>query len=189
MRRRHVDHDEEHENQERWLLSYADMITLLCALFIMLYALSVLDLRKFSAFQESFNKHLGKGVEAAKGPDDLPTGRLITKDPGALNGTKMPTAPPKPAELIAPAPKSKPIANRKDLAELKKKMEFDIKKAGLSGKVEIALDERGLVVFVASGVLFDSGEAALLPNGVQILDRLAPVFGRVGNDLIVEGHT
>src|SRR3954452_24612568 len=125
MRRRHTEHDEEHENHERWLLSYADMITLLCALFIMLYAMSVLDLRKFSAVQESFNKHLGKGVEAAKGPDETPTGRLVTIKPGALDGSKM--REPRPL----PAAKKLPLANRKDLAELKKKMEADIKKAGL----------------------------------------------------------
>src|SRR3954469_707627 len=97
MRRRHVEHDEEHENHERWLLTYADMITLLLALFMMLYAMSVLDLRKFSAFQESFNKHLGKGVEAAKGPDETPTGRLVTIKPGALDGSKMQEPRPLPA--------------------------------------------------------------------------------------------
>ena len=55
--------------------------------------------------------------------------------------------------------------------------------------MQVALDDRGVVVYVTSGVLFDSGSATLLPEGAHLLDGLAPVFAGVGNDLDIEGHT
>src|SRR5438445_8595871 len=59
-RRHRGGHEEEHENHERWLITYADMITLLMAFFVMMYGLSILDLKKFDQFKAGVAKQLGK---------------------------------------------------------------------------------------------------------------------------------
>src|SRR5690242_3142691 len=64
-------HEEEHENHERWLVSYADMITLLAALFIVLFAMSRLDLAKFEKFAHALNSSLGSGTSASNKPSVL----------------------------------------------------------------------------------------------------------------------
>ena len=70
-RRAHHPHEEEHENAERWLVSYADMITLLAALFIVLFAMSRLDLAKFQKFAGALNSSLGGGTAASQKPSVL----------------------------------------------------------------------------------------------------------------------
>ena len=90
-RRQHGAHEEEHENHERWLLTYADLITLLLALFMMLYAMSVLDLKKYEAFQEAFTQGMGKHVHALPGDGDPPNGKKLQTTPGATNGQPVAT--------------------------------------------------------------------------------------------------
>ena len=176
-RRRHD--DEEHENHERWLITYADMITLLLALFMMLYALSVLDLQKFQAFREAFNNGAKSGVQTQGLPQDKnpPQGDPKTEVPGAT--------PAQPARAVAPHT----ITDKQAADKLKQRLEKAIAKAGLSRQVSVALDARGVVVFVTDGVLFSSGEATLQPQGGRLLGGLVPVLAGVGNELEVEGHT
>ena len=169
-RRRHAAHEEEHDNHERWLLTYADLITLLLALFMMLYAMSVLDLRKYQAFQEAFTK--GMGGHPVK------QATQIAPDPntGAL-----------------PLPSATPVASRTlDQEQLKKlmhKLQKDLDAAGLQDEVQLELQPRGLVMNVISGVLFGSGSASLTSRGDALLGSLGTVFTTFDNNLVVEGHT
>ena len=169
MRRRHqAHHEEEHENHERWLLTYADLITLLLALFMMLYAMSVLDLRKYQAFQEAFTQ--GMGGHKTKANDIAPET-------------------PEPIGTPAPASKAKQSLDQEELKALKARLEKLLHKAGLQDEVQLALESRGLVMNVVSGVLFDSSSATLTTRGKALLKSLEPVFDSFGNKLVVEGHT
>lgn len=170
MRRRHHEHtEEEHTNHERWLLTYADLITLLLALFMMLYAMSVLDLRKYQAFQEAFTQGLGghktKANEIA--PDNQPTA--------------IPTS--------SPRPETAKSLDQEDLKKLKVRLEKMLKDAGLQDEVQLQLEARGLVMNVVSGVLFPSASATLTSNGEALLKSLETVFASFSNQLVVEGHT
>ena len=112
MRRRHTEHtEEEHASHERWLLTYADLITLLLALFMMLYAMSVLDLRKYQAFQEAFTQ--GLGGHKTKANEIAPD-----KEPSAT-----PSA--------SPAPETPKSLDQEDLKKLKVRLEKMLKDAGL----------------------------------------------------------
>lgn len=184
-RRRHGAHEEEPENHERWLVSYADMVTLLFALFIVLYAMSVIDLNKYKAFQQSFNSELGQGVEAMAGEDDTPSGSQVDDAPGPEDGTVHAAS----TEQQVVAATVIGEAERVQLEELRERLLAALEAAGLAGAVEVALDDRGLVVFVSDAVLFSSGEAELLPQGRELLGRLGDVLSGVGNELVVEGHT
>ena len=181
-RRHHAGHDEEHENHERWLLTYADLITLLLALFMMLYAMSVLDLKKYEAFQEAFTQGMGKHVHSFPGKGDPPNGQKLATKPGANIGTPDPS--PSPASL-----QLKPQLDATELSKLKEKIEEEIALTGLKGQLDVDLDPRGLVVNVVSGVLFSSGQASLTTNGERLLDALGAIFQTMGNPLVIEGHT
>jgi chemotaxis protein MotB len=171
-RRRHAVHEEEHDNHERWLLTYADLITLLLALFMMLYAMSVLDLRKYQAFQEAFTKGMGgHPVKAAHdiSPKDSPT------------SSPLPTT--------SPYPVAAKSLDQEQLKELMKKLQKELAAAGLQDEVQLELQSRGLVLNIVSGVLFQSGAAALTTQGRALLGSLGVVFTTFANNMVVEGHT
>ena len=170
MRRRHAEHEEEHGNHERWLLTYADLITLLLALFMMLYAMSVLDLRKYQAFQEAFTQGMGGHKTQA---NDIA--------PETPNPVTIPSA--------TPVPDASKALDQEELKKLKKKLEKQLKDAGLQDEVQLELQSRGLVMNVVSGVLFDSASATLTKQGEALLGSLEVVFASVSNQLVVEGHT
>jgi len=163
-------HEEEHENHERWLLTYADLITLLLALFMMLYAMSVLDLRKYQAFQEAFTQGLGGHKTQA---NDIA--------PETKNPVTIPSA--------TPVPESKDNLDQEELKKLKKRLEKQLKDAGMQDDVQLELQARGLVMNVVSGVLFDTASATLTKQGEALLGSLEPVFGSFANKLVIEGHT
>jgi chemotaxis protein MotB len=169
--RKHAAHEEEHENSERWLLTYADMITLLLALFMMLYAMSQLDIAKYQKFQEAFTKGMGgHPVEEAKeiAPDDA-TSTVAAQAAGS-------------ATVL-------PSLDQEQLKALKKKLEKALTTAGLQDQVQLELQPRGLVMNVVSGVLFPSGSASLTKGGDALLHNVGKVFTTFGNKMVVEGHT
>ena len=176
-KRRHAHHEEEHENHERWLVSYADMMTLLFALFLVLYAMSVVDLNKFKAFREAFTESLYDGVQALPEEGNPPIG-----DPHL----ELAGGPPEPTDTTVNAAPVPPASNEvTDPGEL----EAAIAAIGLSQQVSVALDDRGVAVYVTDGVLFDSGKAQLKTEGQHLLQGVMPILAGVGNKLIVEGHT
>ncbi|MCW2599373.1 MAG: OmpA/MotB domain protein [Frankiales bacterium] len=181
-RRRHAVHEEGHENQDRWLLTYADLITLLLALFMMLYAMSVLDLKKYEAFQEAFTQGMGKHVHSMPGVGDPPNGQKLQTKPGALVGKPDPSPSPVSDQL-------KPALDQAALRDLKKKLDHELALTGLQNEVQVDLDPRGLVVNVVSGVLFDSAQATVTYRGQRLLTSLGVVFSSMRNPLVVEGHT
>jgi chemotaxis protein MotB len=171
-RRRHAVHEEEHDNAERWLLTYADLITLLLALFMMLYAMSVLDLRKYQAFQEAFTQ--GMGGHPVRAAHDI-------------SPQDSPTEAPQPTS--SPYPGAAKTLDQEELKELMKRLQKELAAAGLQDEVQLELQSRGLVLNIVSGVLFQSGAASLTTQGRALLGSLGVVFTTFGNNLIVEGHT
>jgi chemotaxis protein MotB len=182
--RRHEDH-EEHPS-EAWLIALADMMTLLMVTFLMMFAISNLDLKKFQTFKEAFAKGTGtvlpqlpgEGVPTEGDPTDKP---LAPKD-----GDPSPKESAWAANVGGPG---KPSLDKTKLEELRKVLVQKVKQAGLADRVDVASDPRGIVLYVTNGVLFDSGAARLTPAGNLLLDGLGPVFRSMSNQMIVEGHT
>lgn len=160
MSRRRQSH-EEHENSERWLLTYADLITLLLAFFIVMYSMSKVDAKKFGAVSTALHKILSGG------------GLLLKGDLGTV---VAPTQSYVPSESI-------------DLKIVMGKMEEDLKSAALSGKLRIKQDARGVVLSLSDKVLFESGKAEIQPGARAILDTLATLLAKYPNEVRVEGHT
>ncbi len=149
----------------RWLLTYADMITLLMAFFIMMYAMSVLDLKKFQELAVSVRSGFGVDVKELK-----PAG----KTPGGAT----------------PAPLSLPFTSGKSLITIGAHVRADIKKAGLLQKVRItSQDDKLIIRMMADGLFFDRGSADLRRDVRVILNAVASAVRDIPTDIRVEGHT
>lgn len=213
----HGGHEEEHEehvNHEAWVIPYADMLTLLMALFLMLWATSSVDEKKFAALADSLRDAFtgsGTGAESqvyvSSGNPGLLAGQETGVDQGDLN---TPPTLPDPAEATraevvadvqnTPAA-TKALQREREQAEAKQRenatMNSVQKKIASRAEVEGVLEalsfkreERGLVVtVVADNVLFDSGSATLKPRGEQILRIVTEELRGVPNGVVVEGHT
>jgi chemotaxis protein MotB len=202
-RRGHEEEHEEHENHERWLVSYADMMTLLMVLFIVMFAISQVDEKKFAALKTGLAAGFGAPVAILSGGDQmLDPGGAVAPDSVNLAGAagaKTPSAALDPSRAVQPervaqlakaqeeAQVSKEVENlAKAQAELKKQLAAK----GLEKGASFRFDERGLVVSIATDdVLFDSGGAGLRERGREILDVLAPTLEKLPNRLSIDGHT
>jgi len=199
-RRRPKKHEEEeHENHERWLVSYADMVTLLMCLFIVLYAMSQVDKDKFAALASGLSETFGGPITVTPGP--TPEGSVLDGLDGAVDiAAAIPPDPsiPRPEVDAAAAAAASERAQRvateaasayDELAAARDELEKALAEAGHAGSAQYEIDERGLVVhIVADAVLFDAEQAVLRSEGRTILDAVAPTLTGLPNVLRVEGH-
>lgn len=180
-RKKHADH-EEHENHERWLITYADMITLLMAFFVMMYGLSILDLKKFDEFKAGVAKQLGKAPVLDGGQGILIAGNGVAESSAPNIGAGPRTGADDAVEQTGEL-------DQAQLSQLAVHVRKRLEEAGLAGSAELELDPRGLVVYVASRVLYPSGSAMLEWDGRRVLDQLAQALAPIDNHIIIEGHT
>ncbi|MGI9862064.1 OmpA family protein [Moorella naiadis] len=159
------------DNQERWLLTYSDLITLLMIFFVVMYAISDTNAQKLAALASS----LTQTFTGAPATCVLPDGGLPSVVPG-----------------IAPAPGDAAAGGTKESAELARaraELQQYIQQEGLEGQVTLRTEDRGLVVSMADAVLFPSGSAELTPDARTILQQVGRALARLPNYLRVEGHT
>lgn len=160
--RRH--HDEAHgDNQERWLLTYADMITLLLVLFIVLFALSKINQAKYKQFEESVSDDKVVGDSVVHGTSSTPS-----HGPRPLSATK----------------------NGDQLSGIEKALSQALAQRGMLGDVTLAINSTGLVEgLVADSAFFQVDSAQLSPLGQQIIDTSGRVLARYANDVNIAGYT
>ncbi len=181
-------------NHERWMISYADMLTLLLALFIVMFAISKVDQQKFIQFAQGANAAFGGSGQVVlngQGGSEMGSdGIMQNNKPPATDG--MNVDPGKAAQMIAAeqARQSAQAAEKQRLDELKKKLEKDLSDRGLRDAVQLKIDERGLVVNILTDqVIFDSGSATIRTEGARLLDLIAPSVKALPNKITIEGHT
>jgi chemotaxis protein MotB len=164
----------EHENHERWLISYADFITLLFAFFVVMFASSQADKQKQQQVAESVKTALEKGAQASS-QKYIPKGLEDPKGTGGMNKAKdnVESAQAAAAEL---APEMKMLSQALDK---------DIK----AGKIEVHMEARGLVVSLHEGAFFGSGDDKIVPASYPSISKIATVIKDVGNPVRLEGHT
>ena len=154
----------EHENGERWLLTYADMITLLMAFFIMLYSMSQLDLKKFSAVTGSIQAQLGG------------TGVLE----GSMNSEQGP-------ELRSGSPGIMPSLST---GALKQTLEEDLGPLMAASGLRITTRDGEIKLSLPATTLhFASGSAEPTKGMLRVLQRLAAALSRTDCAVKVTGHT
>ncbi len=196
----HEEEHAEHENEERWLLTYADMITLLMVLFIVMFAISQVDQKKFMALKTGLAAGFGAPVTMLNGATGmLDVGGSIAPDSVNIAGAAGSKGASDSKDTINPAAVSQ-LATATEQAAVSKEVEKlkqaraalqkALAAAGLKNGATFRFDERGLVVSIATDkVLFDNGRATLRPQGRRILDVIAPTLKALPNQISVDGHT
>jgi chemotaxis protein MotB len=169
----------EPENHERWLVSYADFITLLFAFFVVMFATSQTDKTKAKAVEDSVKKALSEGELSSivvtmfgGSPKDKGKGNAQMHGPGG-------------AEKVLEKPAGQLAELLPSLQVLSKDLEEEIK----SGKIQIIMEPRGLVVSFRQASLFPSGTAVVLPDARQPVSKIARAISEIPNPVRLEGHT
>ena len=175
-------HVEESHTNERWLLTYSDMITLLMALFIVMFAMSNVNQTKFESLQQSLSEAFSGRILG---------GESIVQTGGSVQATESNPAvqPQTLTPMTSGTPEAK--AEQEDFRRLKARIDGVIAEQGLQRKVESVIEKRGLAVRVMSdGLLFESGSADVRPEAVPVLDKLGKVLAvDKAHPFRIEGHT
>ncbi|MFN3865167.1 MAG: flagellar motor protein MotB [Demequina sp.] len=183
-------HEEEHESHERWAVSYADMMTVLLALFIVLYAMSAVDQEKFDDLRQSLAVGFGNPAPVIMGGS---TGALSGLESFEIAPDFTTVATDDRAQDTAAAGGHGDYldASREyaQLADIQARLAQRLSDQGLAVHVTFQIDSRGLVVgLVGSNVFFGADDATLTPVATRVIDALAGPLSEQPRSLSVEGH-
>ncbi|SDQ19901.1 flagellar motor protein MotB [Quadrisphaera sp. DSM 44207] len=195
-RARRGGHEEEHENHERWAVSYGDMMTVLMALFLVLFAMSNVDQAKYEALKASLAVGFGNAALPVAGGDSVIEASSGEPNPVEIvrsaSGIEVGAAPEQASGAGSGAPESAEIAARAEasrLVEIREQLEEALAAQSLSDRASLTITERGLVVtVVADEIFFADASAAIQPTGLRVVDAVAPVLAGLPEDVAVEGH-
>lgn len=176
-------------NQERWLLTYSDLITLLMVFFVVMYAISEADKGKFIQLRSSMQKAFtGESVGGSEGSQILDG-----KGTALLDGLEA-----RPPAAVQEGAGNAPAVSRSSSAAAEAGVILDqirevilplAEQEGVAESVHVYRVPEGVMVSLSGNLLFDSGKAELRLEGVTFLHALAEVVQTLTNHLRVEGHT
>jgi chemotaxis protein MotB len=161
--------DDEPENHERWLISYADFITLLFAFFVVMYAISAVNIGKYKIFSDALGDAFG-GKGAAQ-PVNTEVPNLPVPNPALKRRV----------ELLR--------KEKEQMTKLAQDLLSTMAPLVKEGKVRVTQNSRGVSVEINASVLFDPGDARLMPESVEALRAVASLLKADSHDVQVEGHT
>jgi chemotaxis protein MotB len=150
----------EKDRSERWLLTYADLITLLLIFFIVLYSMSKIDAKRF----EEMSKSLAIAFGSAGRSGMLDAGRSVI-------------------------PGDRVYKEQLEMQNTEERIRRMIAQQGLEGKISTDLGARGLVVSVKDTVLFSVGSADLTPAARGIMKNVTTILRGMPNAIRIEGHS
>jgi chemotaxis protein MotB len=189
-RSHHHDEHEEHVNHEAWVIPYADMLTLLMGLFLVLWAIGNEDLAKLRQFSQSFADQVGISSPFSGGSG------LLAAEAAAASTTTIAPVPPGEVEAGRAALAREAAAGQfaaaaaRELDRAEAVIRDRAHREGVGGAITFRREERGLVVSIVSDdVLFAPGSAALEAQGTRTLDAVGAALGSIENRIAIEGHT
>lgn len=169
----------EEEAGEAWLLPYSDLMTLLLAVFIVLFAVSKVDEAKAKAISseftesmmtESYAEAVASEAAAQAAAEAAAQGSLSEEEVSALE------------EFLGEY-------ELKKLEELKTELDTKLESVGISNSVSTSIDMRGLVIRLNNAIFFDSGSAAIKSEHEESLIVVANMINSLDNYIRIEGHT
>ena len=172
-----------HQNHERWLVSYADFITLLFAFFVVMFASTQADHAKARAVSESVKEALEHGQFSTAISTVLGRGRHEARNapilPSEAKARENPILPP------SPGPPKPPADLTKSLGTLQQGLDAEIK----AGKVQLKMTPRGLIVSLREAAFFASGNDAIYPGTYPSIEKIAHAIAALPSPVRLEGHT
>ena len=173
MAKKHRHEEHEEHPDETWLVPYSDVLTLLLALFIVLFAMSQIDQEKVERLAESFRAALGAGGAVGTGPGILDGSKsmdpnLVPQRPGGATNYDI--------ENI-------------QLENLQKQLDAYIDSSHLVGQLNSEMTSDGLLITIKDAVLFRSASAELLPESRPVVSNIAKMLTSVSQKVVVSGHT
>ncbi|HET8716273.1 MAG TPA: flagellar motor protein MotB [Nocardioidaceae bacterium] len=206
--------EEEHVSHERWLITYADMITLLMVLFIVLFAVSQVDQKRFEALKDGMAAGFGQTSSPFQGSSSvMPEAGiqpLAPIRPAAAEGSAGQGGPQSPQPMTPQTPaqerrqdqqltqqvqsQEQALADAESevarLEELRRRIAEALRSKGYLRDVSMAIDERGLTIsLVSRHIVFAANLAELTRRGGDVLDAMAPVMRDLPEQVEVDGHT
>lgn len=178
-------HHEEHANHEAWAIPYGDLITLLLAFFVVMYAVSSVNEGKYRVLAESMDAAFRGGprsmepVQIGDPVRALNNGSQTGADPAS---SPAPPAGPKPRGLGGDS-------GSEDMRMMAEQLESAMSKLAESESVNVTHSGMWIEVEIKNDILFPSASAEISPEAANILDTLAEVLSPLPNTIRVEGHT
>lgn len=174
-KKKHKHHDEHMD--ESWLVPYADLLTLVLALFIVLFSMSSVDAQKFQQIARSLNAAFTGGTGVLEYPSPTPEGEMEQ-----LNVEKEQSE-----ENIEEAQKR---MEQQNLQKIQKKINTYIKDNNLETKLQTTLTDEGLMITILNDIFFDSGSAEIRTKDVQLAREISELLVmNPPRNIIVSGHT
>ncbi|MFH0782920.1 MAG: flagellar motor protein MotB [Pseudomonadota bacterium] len=186
---------EKHANHERWLVSYADFITLLFAVFVTLYAMSQTDKQKVDQVAASYRSAFG--ISAGSGgrtPNilnsseimPLPSLQIVPPPPAKIKRTQEDTE-----KIKGPSESGKKSqVGTGDFQDIKKSIKVSLKSPQLVGEVTVEESSRGLAIRLQDEAIFEPGTANIKPEALPLIGKIAGALAFVSDHQIrIEGHT
>ena len=171
--------DEEHENHERWLVSYADFITLLFAFFVVMYAISSVNEGKYRVLSDSISS-------AFRSVPGTTAGAMVQVNPSAPVPVTIPFKKPQVTNIKTDVARQQ---NRETLRTKAKEIMEALAPLVQQGQVRVTEGALGITVEINASVLFDSGEARLQLTALRALTAVGQILATTDFPITVEGHT
>lgn len=189
------DGDDDGDDANRWLGTYGDAITLLMAFFVMLYAMSEVDVAKFEAFVRGLQDPFGN-TAASDGMFDASASIIGDAGDAPPNDVVDDAIEPLTPPIDPPTAEEEETEDKlatddlEQLDQVEEAIEASLASAGLGELASFRYDGRGLVLTLATdNVLFDSGSTEISPLGQELISAVAEPLSGFENDVFVEGHT
>lgn len=161
----------EHDNHERWLISYADFVTLLFAFFVVMYSISSVNEGKYKTFSDSLNSAFDQSASP---------GNLITSQPGQ-------------GRILVDKSTAQLVERQRRTQEQMKAVDKSLRQVMgpliAQGLVGVHQTKRGVVVEISASTLFKEGDEKLQPGALETLQQVAMVLSLENQSIEVEGHT
>jgi chemotaxis protein MotB len=171
------------ENHERWLVSYADFITLLFAFFVVMYGMSAIDAKKMKqvaqSFQQAFNPASPSGIAT------IP----VIEAQFAQNLVELSPALPELSSGLTTILQQERTELQGLERSVQEALQRSVEETKFLDMVHLYIDEHGLVISLSAKYLFDSGKAVLRPEVLPLIDQIATILKPIDREIRIEGHT
>ncbi|MCC0631853.1 flagellar motor protein MotB [Clostridioides sp. ZZV15-6388] len=159
------DEDEKEENNERWLLTYSDLITLLMIFFVIMYSMSNVDAEKYKQLSQSLSSAFGGSS-------------------GVIEGGQSKIEP-----VVDPNNNNLDSLQNPEFKEVAENIQNYLNESGLANSVSLKAQDRGLVISLKDTILFDTGKAVIINDSRDKIIQIGKMLNEMNSYIRVEGHT